>query len=223
MIPDQDSPRQWVRGPATNEVEKNLVGAALHFSRRGRILEVGAGTGRLLPTLGDWATELYAVDTNREYLAEAGRQGVPDAHLSRVRATAEHLPWKNQGMSAIVLLRVFHRLASPPDALREFRRVIEPDGVIIMSYVAVHSLKTFYHRLWRHLRRRADHRAPALSRREFRSVVRSAGLTQVQEFGCGFEELPLLELLPIRFLVRFGKSLGRAPFFPTRLVVLRAI
>lgn len=222
MNTEEDSPTLWVRGRAANEVEKTFVSQSIRNSPPGKVLEVGAGTGRLLATLGEVATELYALDTNRTFLVEARGLALPHNRLSIIWASAERIPLKNQSMSVVVLLRVFHLLTRPDEAIREFRRVIEPGGVLVLSYVPRLSLKTFYYRLWRHLHRRADPLGYAPSRREFRLMVQSAGFKLVREFGTGFEEFPLLEHLPIRFLVRVGESLGRAPCFPTRIVVFRA-
>ncbi len=219
---DGDSPDQWMRGRTADQVEEMLIEQALRFARPGRVLEIGAGTGRLLPVLSGRATQLYAVDMNRRFLLGARRRGLSPFKLSLICAAAARLPFPDQSISTIVLVRVFHRLTNPVGTVRELTRVISPGGVVVLSHVPDPSLKTWYYRLWKHLQGSPDPRPGALTRREFQTVIESAGLEIVGEFGCGFEELPILEHVPVRWMVRIGDRLGRAPLFPTRILVLRA-
>jgi len=99
--------RAWLTGGAT-----------------GRVLEVGCGTGRNLPGYSK-AGFLVAVDPHVHNL-RAARRRAPGVPL--VRASAEHLPFRDEAFDTVVSSLVF---CSVPDAgrgLGEVRRVLATEG-----------------------------------------------------------------------------------------------
>jgi len=92
----------------------------------GRIVDVGAGTGKLTALLVDRAAEVVAVEPDPQMLSVlAGR-------LPQVRAlpgSAERIPLADGSVDAILAGQAFHWF-SRPDADREFARVLRPGGVV---------------------------------------------------------------------------------------------
>jgi SAM-dependent methyltransferase len=95
---------------------------------RGRVLEVGCGTGRNLP-LYDAAARVVAVDPSREALRAARRRapGVPV-----VAASAEALPFRAGAFDTVVSGLVFCSVRDPARALAEVRRALAPGGSLRM-------------------------------------------------------------------------------------------
>ncbi len=98
-----------------------------------RLLDVGCGTGALLKALSlefpKWETA--GVDPSAEMLNVA-RQKLADRVLLR-RGWAEDLPFQNKNFDIVVSCSAFHFCENPEKALREFRRVLKPNGRIIIT------------------------------------------------------------------------------------------
>jgi len=91
-----------------------------------RIVDIGAGTGKLTALLVGRAAEVMAVEPDPQMLA------VLTARLPQVRAvtgSAERIPLPDASVDAIVAGQAFHWFARP-DADREFARVLRPGGVV---------------------------------------------------------------------------------------------
>ncbi len=95
---------------------------------RGRILELGCGTGRNLP-LYDEPDMVVGLDPCPESL-RAARRRAPGVSL--VRARAEALPFRSGVFGTVVSGLVFCSVADPRGSLAEVRRVREPEGRLRM-------------------------------------------------------------------------------------------
>jgi ubiquinone/menaquinone biosynthesis C-methylase UbiE len=95
---------------------------------RGRVLDVGCGTGRNLPLYGE-GTFVVGVDPTPEALAKARRRapGVP-----LVLASAEALPFREGAFDTVVSGLVFCSVPDPQRGLREVKRVLKPEGRLRM-------------------------------------------------------------------------------------------
>ncbi len=95
---------------------------------RGRVLEVGAGTGANLPYYPPEATVILAegrpamLSRTRE---KATRRDVP---AMPVLADAHRLPFADESFDFVVVTLALCTVASPHTALREIRRVLRPSG-----------------------------------------------------------------------------------------------
>lgn len=95
---------------------------------RGRTLEVGCGTGRNLPRY-DPALTVIALEPDPEALTVAKRRA-PNALL--VRASAEHLPFREGAFDTVVSSLVFCSVPRPDVGLKEIHRVLAADGSLRM-------------------------------------------------------------------------------------------
>jgi ubiquinone/menaquinone biosynthesis C-methylase UbiE len=90
----------------------------------GRVLELGTGTGLLLP-LYPAGCELVAIDFDPGGLPRAQRRA-PRAHLAC--ADAARLPFADGSFDAVVESLVLCSVPDPAAALAEARRVLRPGG-----------------------------------------------------------------------------------------------
>ena len=96
----------------------------------GNILEVGAGTGANLPLYGRSAhTTLIDIKPERLLLARQ-KSGKPDT--AATCADAQTLPFASRQFDAVVGTLVFCSIPQPEAALAEIKRVLRPDGRLLL-------------------------------------------------------------------------------------------
>jgi SAM-dependent methyltransferase len=103
-----------------------------------RILELGCGSGVLLPPLAEAASDstVVGVDYSTEMLQEARRR-VFEQELSEqvsvVKCIASDLPFGDSIFDAAHVERVLMHLEDPDSAICEMRRVVRPGGWVVAA------------------------------------------------------------------------------------------
>src|SRR5262245_32278207 len=121
-----------IAGRHSDRMKKAAL-ACLEQPIHGALLDVGCGPGLLLATLPanypelslaglDIAPEMIRVATER-------LQGRADIRLG----DAESLPWAEDSFDYVFCVDSFHHYPNPQRALREFRRVLKPNGRVILA------------------------------------------------------------------------------------------
>jgi ubiquinone/menaquinone biosynthesis C-methylase UbiE len=96
---------------------------------RGRVLEIGIGSGLNLPFYGRQAASVYGIDPSAGLLRRASRQPAPGAEL--VQASAEIIPFDSKVFDTVVTMWTLCTIPQVVSALREMRRVLRPDGRLL--------------------------------------------------------------------------------------------
>ena len=99
---------------------------------RGRVLDVGSGTGALAFALAERKprAQVLGIDPSKEYVAYANsRNPFPD-RASFEAGDAQQLRFADASFDASLSLLVFNFIPNPGKALREVRRVTKPGGRI---------------------------------------------------------------------------------------------
>ena len=110
------------------ELRRELLSGA-----RGRVLEIGVGTGLSLPHYPP-VDELVGVEPSGPMLDRArlrAEAAVRDVRL--VQASAENLPFEPASFDTVVAIAVLCTVDNPGRALREVRRVLRPEGRFLFS------------------------------------------------------------------------------------------
>ena len=103
------------------------------------LLEIGVGTGTLLPELAGRAELVIGVDHSPAMLEEARRRLPADDGSVELRlGEMNHLPLADGGAGCVVANMVLHHAADPAAVLREISRVLQPDGTFILADLARH-------------------------------------------------------------------------------------
>ncbi len=229
-------------GQATEKstsLERRILGEMLVGTDCSRVLEIGAGTGRLAGLLQVRSQELVALDTDRGQI-EIGRGRMqPRPRDSWVVGDGHRLPFADESFSTALMVRVFHRTRRPAQLLSEAHRVLRSGGTLLLSYYPRPSIRTLQFHLWRNLReadspgdppgrtcpggsRPVDHDAgPEMTLRQVRAIFQDCGFVLEREVGIGWEETSLLRQLPRSFFEGLSERLPRAPGYPARLAKLR--
>lgn len=108
---------------------RRLLGRA-----RGRVLEVGVGTGRNLDIYPD-GIQLTGIDASKGML-ERARQRAADLDMaddvSLDLADVQDLPYDDDTFDTATATCVFCSVADPVRGLEEVRRVVRPDGQVLL-------------------------------------------------------------------------------------------
>ncbi|HET6375662.1 MAG TPA: methyltransferase domain-containing protein [Methylocella sp.] len=99
---------------------------ALRLKEGSCVLDLGAGTGKLLPYLRAAGARLFAAEPVPAMLEEL-KAGSPD--VVALEAAAEDLPLESGSLDAVVCAQSFHWFANE-QALFEIRRVLKPGGAL---------------------------------------------------------------------------------------------
>ena len=94
---------------------------------RGKVLEIGVGTGLNLPHYPDAVLQLTAVDPNPGMLRQLARKQ-SRITLDIQQAGAEELPFSDESFDTIVTTHVLCSIPNRARALAEIRRVLRPGG-----------------------------------------------------------------------------------------------
>ncbi len=97
-----------------------------------RLLDVGAGFGRLAPLYAGY-DEVILLDYSRSQL-EYARQRLGDGRFIYVAADLYRLPLASDAVDTTVMVRVLHHLADVPLALGQIHRVLAAQGTFILEF-----------------------------------------------------------------------------------------
>jgi SAM-dependent methyltransferase len=140
----------------------------------GTLLEIGVGTGALLPLLSCRAGEVIGVDHSPAMLDEARRRLAADGQQGIELRLGEmtHLPLMDGGAGCVVANMVLHHAADPLAVLQEIVRVLEPGGCVVLADLARHE------REW--AREQLADQWLGFEEQELRAWLGSVGLEQVE-------------------------------------------
>jgi SAM-dependent methyltransferase len=177
--------------------------------RRLRILNVGCGTGGTVAMLQRYGS-VVNVDVSDQAIAFMTRLG----HTDTVKVTGVDLPFEDGSFDLVAAFDVLEHIDPDVPALREWRRVLRPDGRVLLTVPAHPWLWSGYDVSQHHHRR--------YTRRSLRAASAGAGLTPRRiSYAIAFS-LPLI--VGFRLLAgATGRPLGsQASYVPVPGPVNRA-
>jgi SAM-dependent methyltransferase len=109
-----------------------LDAAAERLKGRAPVLDIGCGPGQVAQYLADRGVAVVGVDLAPQMLVEARRRA---ADLSLAGGDMRWLPIRSESCAGVVAFYSIQHLPRPAlgDALREFRRVLAPDGLLVVA------------------------------------------------------------------------------------------
>jgi len=129
--------RFWVEAPHP-VITRERLRAVLAPQPGERVLEIGPGTGYYTLDLAEWVGpdgRIETFDLQQEFLDHVGRlaaeRGLENVVPTQGDATA--LPYADASVDAVVLVAVLGEIPDPGAALREIRRVLRPQGRLVVG------------------------------------------------------------------------------------------
>jgi len=142
--------------------------------RADKVVDIGTGTGGMLPLLGEFADAILAVDISKEMLRHA-RQRAKSLGLTNVeflKADLHDLPIDDASVDAAFSTLVLHHAPHPARAVQEMARILRPGATLVVVDLCAHGHE------W--LRDEQGDAWLGFARDELVGFLNKAGLTNVQ-------------------------------------------
>src|SRR5574340_321872 len=95
----------------------------------GRVLDVGGGAGQLATLLShELDARVTVLDPTEEMISYVQ----PSERVDAVRGVAESIPFEDSIFDGLVVTDAFHHFRDQPQAVREFARVVRPEGIVVI-------------------------------------------------------------------------------------------
>jgi ubiquinone/menaquinone biosynthesis C-methylase UbiE len=102
-----------------------------------RLLDVGCGTGIILPELLLRCDTIWAVDNQLQERSLRGLmqlEKIPESRVHLATADLLHLPFAEAHFDAVLLISILEHIEDLPAACREIVRVTKPGGAIVCGF-----------------------------------------------------------------------------------------
>jgi ubiquinone/menaquinone biosynthesis C-methylase UbiE len=131
------SQRFWVEAPHPF-ITRERLREVLDPRPGERVLEVGPGTGYYSLPMAEWLGpdgRLDVVDVQQEMLDHTLRRASEEGiqNIEPARADARDMPYGDDTFDAAYLVTVLGEIPDQVAALRELRRVVKPDGRVVVG------------------------------------------------------------------------------------------
>lgn len=129
--------RFWVEAPHPI-ITRERLRSVLRPQPGERLLEIGVGTGYYSCELAEWIAPegtLELFDLQRKFLDHVMRAAAERglSNLVPTEGDATRLPYEDVSVDGVVLTAVLGEIPDPGAALREIRRVLKPDGRLVVG------------------------------------------------------------------------------------------
>lgn len=122
---------QFVTGtPGNKKAYKMMYERIRKVVKDKDVLEIATGPGVIAKQVADEAKSMIATDFSEKMLAVA-RRGMVPSNLTYEWADAQNLPYENESFDVVIIANALHVIPDPVRVLKEIRRVLRPDGVLI--------------------------------------------------------------------------------------------
>ena len=204
----------WVKAREYEDRAERYALRALLPPNGGRILEIGAGFGRLAPLYQGYE-EIVLLDYSEDELRDA-RQTWGDAKTRYTAANWYGLPFADGAFDTVISVRVLHHAEDLPALMQEIARVLAPGGTYVLEFANKRNLKAILRFVLRRQKWNPFEPEPVeyhpmhwdFHPRWIRQLLQSLGFTvertlTVSHFRAGF----LKRLVPASILARADAAL----------------
>lgn len=120
-----------------------LVKDQLFFWKgKGKLLDVGSGSGHYLRILQSWGWQTYGVDINKDAVSKAKRVGIKNIYRGNIHS----VHFKNNYFTLVRLSHVLEHVQSAKKELREVKRILKPHGHVV---IMLPNIDSFFFKIFR--------------------------------------------------------------------------
>lgn len=117
-------------GKKVNAIEENLIAAALMKIPKGKMLELGCGTGHWTAYFVQNGFEVTATDISDAMLKYAQQKGL---NAKLLKADSENLPFENESFDVVSSITMMEFVNDQNRVLAEMYRVLKPNGYLLLG------------------------------------------------------------------------------------------
>lgn len=132
----ESDPLEYYYKPLIGQLYVERINIALQLLENRqyqRILEIGYGSGILIPTLSQMGQEVYGVDIDSEPTEIAKQLNSLDCHPLLSRGVADRLLFDDGCFDLVVTISVLEHIREIEVFLQEIARVMQPDGFFLVG------------------------------------------------------------------------------------------
>ena len=108
--------------------QTNILREVAALPVKGRLLDVGGGTGRVSSAIRDLVDEVVVADVSFGMLKETNRVA-----LKPVCGGSESLPFAGNSFERIIMVDALHHVTSQAESAREMFRLLKPGGLLVIE------------------------------------------------------------------------------------------
>ena len=131
-----DYPSYWTKRGYEHKAEVYALRRLLDaVPKVQKVLEIGAGYGRLIPVYKSKGEKIIISDPSAKLLKIA-RKNNKSNKIQFIQSTLENLD-KNiapKSIDLVIIVRVLHHLKDPQESIKAVSKIIKPNGYLILEY-----------------------------------------------------------------------------------------
>ena len=117
------------------EFYEKLIKKGINFNNS-IILDGGIGTGRTILPLLEYNIKLIGLDNSIEMLKILRNKNYASKNIKKLTlllGDITHIPFKECSFDIVILIQVFHLIENRKEAINEIKRVLKPNGFLIIG------------------------------------------------------------------------------------------
>jgi len=111
-----------------NYSKTKIMSEVAELPVKGRLLDVGGGTGRVSAAICDLVDEVVVADVSLGMLKRA-----PHLKLKPVCGGSESLPFAGNSFERVIMVDALHHVIDQAESAREMFRVLKPGGLLVIE------------------------------------------------------------------------------------------
>lgn len=132
--PNHNYLHYWDNRQYEHDAEEIAIRRMLKGKHFKRIVDVGGGYGRICPILKDFADQVTLAEPSSQQLDIAKEFLKGNMGIDMVLAQADKLPFEDESIDLVTVVRVIHHLPDPTEEFAEIARVLKPGGYLFIEF-----------------------------------------------------------------------------------------